>query len=799
MENVRNFVIIAHVDHGKSTLADRLLEITGTVDARHMKNQYLDQLELERERGITIKMAPVRMLWHPHRGLTQIGTQMNADRSNCGLTQAETQIDVGKKYDVFLYADLTYAIRGAAFTVWNTLGSGLKEGIYQKALEEELRKRKLSFATQQSVKIEYEGKSVGVFRPDLLVEDKIIVELKAQPFIGETEKKQLWSYLKGSDYKLGLLVNFGPRGVGVERVVYDTARHLRESASNQRESAQVEEYILNLIDTPGHPDFSYEVSRSLAAVEGAVLLVDAMQGIQAQTLSVFEAARKAGLSIIGAVNKVDLPAVDADKSAQDISELTGIPIERVHRVSGKTGEGVLKLLADIVASIPAPRQRKAPAGVSGRAFVFDSFYDDHRGIVAAVRVFEGCLEKGDAAMLAATGEHVKLKEVGYFIPQLKEAASLDEGEIGFIVTGLKDPSKVRIGDSVISLSARSRINADETRMNAENISANLRPNQRQSASWALPGYQHPRPVVFVSFFPDDADDFENLKRSLARLQLNDSSLTFEPDFNEVLGRGFKGGFLGKLHFEITAQRLEREFGVATVVSFPSVAYRVKGAVRARATDSEGFILISNAHDLPDEFDVVLEPMIHIDIITPLAALGAVLELGALFRWENVSTDRFGNRMTIQARMPLAELISDFDDALKSVSQGFASFSYREDGWKTSDLARMDILVAGEIVSGLSRIIPRDKLEREARAMVTRLKKTLPRQQFAQALQARAGGRVVARENIPALRKDVTGYLYGGDRTRKMKLWKKQQRGKKKLARLSHVRIAPEDFKKLLSS
>lgn len=778
MENIRNFCIIAHVDHGKSTLADRLLEITGTVDARHMKNQYLDQLELERERGITIKMAPVRMLWHPHRGLTQIDTQMDADRSNRGLTQAETQIDVGKKYDVFLYADLTYAIRGAAFTVWNTLGSGLKEGIYQKALEEELRKRKLSFATQQSVKIEYEGKSVGVFRPDLLVEDKIIVELKAQPFIGETEKKQLWSYLKGSDYKLGLLVNFGPRGVGVERVVYDTVRHLRESASNQRESAQVEEYILNLIDTPGHPDFSYEVSRSLAAVEGVVLLVDAMQGIQAQTLSVFEAARKAGLAIIGAVNKVDLPAVDADKSAQDISELTDILVERVHRVSGKTGEGVLELLADIIASVPAPQQRKAPTGVSGRAFIFDSFYDDHRGIVAAVRVFEGCLEKGDAAMLAAAGEHVKLKEVGYFIPQLKEAASLDEGEIGFIVTGLKDTSKVRIGDSVVS---GSKFTISDLK------------------SLALPGYQHPRPVVFVSFFPDDADDFENLKRSLARLQLNDSSLTFEADFNEVLGRGFKGGFLGKLHFEITAQRLEREFGVATVVSFPSVAYRVKTAVHTRATDSEGFILISNAHDLPDEFDVVLEPMIHIDIITPLSALGAVLELGALFRWEDVSTDRFGNRMTIQARMPLAELISDFDDALKSVSQGFASFSYREDGWKTSDLVRMDIFVAGEIVSGLSRIIPRDKLEREARAMVIRLKKTLPRQQFTQALQARAGGRVVARENIPALRKDVTGYLYGGDRTRKMKLWKKQQRGKKKLARLSHVRIAPEDFKKLLSS
>ncbi len=594
INNIRNFVIIAHIDHGKSTLADRMLEITGTIEARHMKPQFLDSLESERERGITIKMAPVRM-----------------------------------------------------------------------------------------------------------------------------------AYVLNS-----------------------------------------KSYILNLIDTPGHPDFFYEVSRALAAVEGAILLVDITQGIQAQTLAKFYAAQKSGLKIIGAVNKIDLiqDGTEINKKIKELADLIGCDSEEIYKISGKTGEGVKELLEAIINKIPAPILSENLA----KALIFDSFYSDHKGIVACIRVFDGGFKTADDAEFIIVGEKIKIKELGFFGPQMKPLGEISAGEIGYIATGLKEPGKIKIGDTIIKIK-----------------------NQKSKVkSLALPGYHEPKSVVFVSFYPEDGDDYENFKKALDRLKLNDSALTLEPDANEVLGRGFKIGFLGKLHFEITAERLEKEFNVKIINTFPSVAYVVVDKSQKRT-------LIQNPADLPGEFDEILEPMINLEIITPVKYLGGVLQLKENFRMQNLSTKNLGERILISAKMPLFELILDFDDRLKSVSEGFASFSYEITDYQKADLKKMEILVVNEPVAGLTRIIPRQRLEREARKMTEKLKDILPRQQFVQAVQARADGRIIARETIPALKKDVTGYLYGGDRTRKMKLWKKQKRGKKKLLDTASVRIPYDVFKKIL--
>lgn len=611
MSKIRNFCIIAHIDHGKSTLADRLLEHTHTVEKRKMKDQLLDQLELERERGITIKMAPVQM-HYTHKG---------------------------------------------------------------------------------------------------------------------------------------------------------------------------EEYIFNLIDTPGHPDFGYEVSRALEAVEGAILLVDGTQGIQAQTLSNFYAAKKAGLSIIGAVNKVDLHIPSIETSIIEVADLIGADPHSIHKISGKTGEGVEGLLADVIERFPSPRIPLKAEKIEGasRALIFDSFYDDHRGIIATVRVFDGDIEADQQGILMAQHTKIKTKEVGVFSPGLVKRDIIKEGTIGYVVTGLKDPHLIKIGDTLLFPN-----------------------NTKVSSSSILPGYKEPNPVVFVSFFPDNQDEYDDLKKSLERLKLNDSSFTYEPDTNEVLGRGFKGGFLGKLHFEIISQRLEREFDVETTTSFPSVAYKVKTIQRGKETilphltrDEDGYLVLHNPKDLPDEYERIEEPMIDMSIVSPPDMLGSILSLQEQFRWEGVETETLGDRVILHTRMPLAELISDFDDKLKSISQGFASFSYESSGYKQSNLERLDILVAGEEVPGLTRILPRETVEREARAMVKKLKETLPGQQFAQAIQGKALGRIIARETIPAMKKDVTGHLYGGDRTRKTKLWKKQKEGKKKLLSMARVKISAQDFKKLL--
>ena len=539
--NIRNFVIISHVDHGKSTLADRFLEITGAVPKRLLRPQHLDRLESERERGITIKMAPVRMTWNG--------------------------------------------------------------------------------------------------------------------------------------------------------------------------------YILNLIDTPGHSDFSYEVERALRAVEGAVLLIDATQGVQAQTLANLEKARQAGLVVIGAVNKIDLNPPELAAVIIEAAALLGVDQEEIFKISGKTGAGVPELLRALTQKIPPPR----PDSAAGPVLIFDSFYDEHRGIIASVRLFSGRL----------TGE------VGYFMPELKPAKDLRAGEIGYVVTGSREPAAVKIGGDTIS---------------------------------------RPDPVVFVSFYPENGNDYEKLEQALAKLTLNDAALAFLPDESELLGRGFRGGFLGQLHFEITAERLDKEFKIKTVHGFPSVNYQFGGK------------------------EEILEPMVKIQILTPPSFLGGIFSLKNIFRLSGLETTTMGEKILISARLPLADLISDFNDKLKSVSAGYGSMSYTLAGYEPAALEKLEILLAGHLVPGLSRILPKEKIQREARLAVERLKRFLPRREFAQAIQAAVRGKIIARETIPALRKDVTGYLYGGDRSRKMKLWKKQKAGKarlKALAEKTPIKIPAGVFKEML--
>jgi GTP-binding protein LepA len=627
-EFIRNFVVISHVDHGKSTLADRFLEITGTVEKRRMKEQYLDQLELERERGITIKMAPVRMLYHPQ----------------------------------FPISNFQFPNKSQNLNDQNQLG-------------------------------------------------------------------------------------------------------IKDS-----------EFILNLIDTPGHSDFSYEVSRALAAVEGAILLVDATQGIQAQTLAKFHAAKKTGLKIIGAVTKIDLNPPMLNEIIKSTAELLGVSETEIFRVSGKTGEGVNLLLEEIIKQIPPPKAEITNYQLSitnlSRALIFDSFYHEHKGIVAAARIFNGEFFDKQAIHLIAADTSFKIKELGYFSPELKSCAKLENGQIGYIATGLKNPELLKIGDTIIG---------------------NRELGIRNYGELALPGYQEPQSAVFASFYPEDNDEYEDLKNALAKLKLNDSSLKFEPDFNEFLGRGFKVGFLGQLHFEITSGRLEKEFNIRTIHSFPSVSYKVK-------PQGEEWIVVNNPKDFPNDYLEAMEPIVLVKILTPSNYLGDVLKLQKIFRLRNISAETLGNSGLITAAMPLADLIRDFDDQLKSVSAGYASLNYEISGYAKTEVAKLEVLVAGQKVSGLTRIIHKEDIEREAKRTAEKLKELLPRQQFAQAIQVIANGRVVAREDIQALRKDVTSYLYGGDRTRKMKLWKKQKRGKEKLKELSSrrkINVPANVFKELL--
>ena len=587
---IRNFSIIAHVDHGKSTLADRLLEVTGTVSKDKMQPQLLDSLALERKRGITIKLAPVR---------------------------------------------LNYTL--------NTIP-----------------------------------------------------------------------------------------------------------------------YTLNLIDTPGHVDFSYEVSRSLAAVEGAILLVDATKGIQAQTLSHGLAALEQNLTLIPVINKIDLPNSDVEGVKKQLSETFGFLESEVLLVSGKTGEGVDELLKAIVERIPAPKMDPASsAGLrSLRALVFDSFFDAYKGVIAQVRVFEGNVPMvGSPINFLGTKAIGQVLEMGYFAPQLTPVNSLENGEIGYIATGIKIPDQVHVGDTI------------GTTLDTEQ----------------LPGYKQVKPMVYIGLFPIDQDEYHGVKEALEKFRLNDPSFTYLPEQSAALGSGFRCGFLGLLHAEVAQERLSGEFGINLLATAPSVGYLVKGEP------------LNNPADLDLSVKDIQEPWVALKVFVPQQYVGAVMELSQDKRGKFVNMTHFGIQVEVSYEMPLSEMITDFYDKLKSVSSGFASLDWEFLQYREVDATRVDIMVGGEKVDALSQIVYRPKAQSIGRKLVERLKEVLPRQNFAIALQATIGGTIIARETVVPFRKDVTAKLYGGDVTRKNKLLDKQKKGKKKMKMIGSVEIPQEAFLSILKS
>ena len=619
--SIRNFCILAHIDHGKSTLADRMLELTATVEKRAMHPQYLDQMAIEQERGITIKMQPVRMQWTP--------TDADVTRTNA--------------------------------------------------------------------------------------EQSRVVSREVSPG-----------------------------------------------------SAQVEPHVLNLIDTPGHVDFSYEVSRALAAVEGAVVLVDATKGVQAQTIANLDAAKREGLVIIPAVNKIDLPQARPDEAASEIAALLGIAPELVHRVSAKDGTGVSSLLDAIVREVPEPPGVvRAPL----RALIFDSHFDAFRGVVAHIRVVDGTLVPRTRINMMAKNAKAEVLELGYFVPQEKQSEKLSSGEIGWLATGIKEPDSVRVGDTIITQESGAE-------------SQKLVP---------LPGYREPQPVVYASLFPETEDEFEKLRDALKRLKLNDAAFDFEPEQSQALGRGFRCGFLGLLHMDIVMERLRREFASSVIATSPSVRFVVKlqnGQEKA----------VQTAKDFPDPGHIreIHEPWAHMQILVPAQHFNAVLRvLGTTRAVVGETTTLSAAHMEVQAEAPMVDIIQNFADRLKSATQGYASFSWMPTEYRAGDLVRFDIFVAHELQEAFSRVLPRMYAEREGRELVLQLKEIIPKQLFAVALQAAIDGKIIARETIPAMRKDVTGYLYGGDYSRKRKLLEKQKRGKKRMGKTGRVHIPPEVFQKVL--
>ena len=589
--SIRNFSIIAHINHGKSTLADRFLEFTGAVEKRKMREQFLDQMDLERERGITIKMQPVRM---------------------------------------------NYALNSTS-------------------------------------------------------------------------------------------------------------------------------YSLNLIDTPGHIDFSYEVSRALKAVEGTVLLVDASQGVQAQTFANAELAKSLGLVIIPVLNKIDLPTARIDETRKEIMELLRCKQEEILEVSAKTGEGVERLLEEIIKRVPPPAKSEI---IFPQALIFDFSYSPHKGVIAYIRLMKGRIKKRDELFLSQVKEKFIAHEVGFFRPELQEEETLEEGEIGYVATNIKKPAIVRVGDTVISLK-----------------------NQLPSLS----GYEESKPVVWASIYPESQDDFKLLAQSLERLHLSDSALSFEEEGSGVLGRGFKCGFLGMLHLEIVIERLKREFNLKLVTAAPSVVYEVhyKNGQKEEIYSPSRF---------PEEnrIEKVFEPWIEAKIITPTEGLAAILKILQKHEAEVGNVEQFGShRICLNIKMALREFMRNFFDELKSASEGYASLSYRITGMVEADVARVDILVAGEYVPAFARVIKRSQVQTEAKELVEKLKALLPAALFVIKIQAQYRGRIIASQTLSALKKDVTGYLYGGDRTRKMKLWKKQKAGKKRLKERGMVHVPHEVFLKMI--
>lgn len=588
---IRNFVIISHVDHGKSTLADRFLELTGTVKKDKLEAQYLDGMDLEKERGITIKMTPVRM--------------------------------------------------------------------------------------------DYKG------------------------------------------------------------------------------------YVLNLIDTPGHVDFGYEVSRSLEAVEGAILLVDVMQGIQAQTLANLDLARKQNLKIIPAINKIDLPGADIDKAKLDLASLLQISPDEIFAISAKSGINVETLLNEVIDKVPSPEgDPQKPL----KALVFDSKYDPYQGVIAYVRLFDGRAVYNDKLFLIQNKVEGFVKETGFFKPELAKSADINAGEIGYIATGIKDPEKVRVGETIT-------------------LAAAYNEKMKVFLVDALPGYDEPKPMIFASVFPEDADDFDNLKVALTKLKLNDPAFVFEPEMKEFLGRGYRCGFLGTLHAEIVCERLFREFDLNLIISSPSVVYKIKN-------DRGQEITVYTTSDWPDPASIKesFEPWVKLEIVTPIDYLGPISDMTKEYQANYLATDYVGNeKLLLSYEIPLRRIVSGFYDTLKGVSQGYASMNYEMIGYRPANLVKLDILINGEREEAFAKIVPEADAGYEGRKITSKLKDTLPTQMFALPIQAVLGGKVVARETLGAKRRDVTAPLYGGDVTRKNKLLKKQKEGKKKLQARGQVHIPSKVF------
>ncbi len=583
IERTRNFCIIAHIDHGKSTLADRLLDFTDAVPERERVDQILDTMELERERGITIKAQAVRLLYN----------------------------------------------RGDS------------------------------------------------------------------------------------------------------------------------------EWTLNLIDTPGHVDFAYEVSRAIAACEGALLIVDASQGIQAQTLANLYLAMEHDLEIIPVLNKIDLPVADVPAVTEEIVELLGVDDEELLKISAKTGEGVEEVLDSIVDRVPPPTTTQEET----RALIFDSHYDPYRGVVSLTRLVDGSLKKGDRVRAMGSEEQFELLEVGCYSPKPTALPALAAGEVGYVIAGLKDIEALRVGDTV-------------TRV-------------ENPASVPLPGYAQALPTVFSGLYPTEGDDFERLRDALSKLQLNDASLFFEPE-NSRMGFGFRCGFLGLLHMEIVQERLEREFDLDLIASSPSVKYEV-------VVDGET-LEITNPSDLPESFEEIREPVVRATIITPKEYVGAVMSLCHEKRGTSVGLEYISTRrVQLTYDLPLAEVITDFFDALKSRTRGYASYDYEPVAYEAADLVKVEVLVSGEPVDALAVIVHRDKAYPRGRALVEKLKELIPRQQFEVPLQAAMGRRIIARETVRAYRKDVTAKCYGGDITRKRKLLEKQKAGKRRMKQVGSVEIPQEAF------
>lgn len=588
MQDIRNFCIIAHIDHGKSTLADRMLELTGTIQKRDMKAQLLDSMDLEREKGITIKLQPVRMSWREHQ--------------------------------------------------------------------------------------------------------------------------------------------------------------------------------LNLIDTPGHVDFSYEVSRSLAACEGAILVVDAAQGIQAQTLANVYLAIEANLTIIPVLNKIDLPAAEPDKVAKEVAALIGCDPDEILRISAKEGTHVEVLLDAVIEKVPAPTGNPE---IPARALIFDSIYDQHRGVILFLRVVDGSLQKGNNLLLMAPSKPTLAVDVGFFVPTMQSFGSIACGEIGYCVTNLKSIADAKVGDTVTL--------------------------QNNSATQALPGYKTVKPFVYAGFFPASGEDYPTLKDALEKLTLNDAALEYQPENSTVLGFGYRLGFLGLLHLEIVKERLEREFNLSLVVTNPSVDYQVE-------TNSGERTEVKNAADLPDPARIasIEEPWIKGEIIVPSTYLGPIIQLVNSIRGIQKNLSYIDSELAlVEFEAPLANVLTDFYDDLKSISSGYGSFNYEFLRYIPEDLVRVDILVGGEMVDSLSLITHRSESLSLGRKIVASLKDVIPRQLFEVSLQAAIGARVIAREDIRAMGKNVTAKLYGGDVSRKNKLLDKQKKGKKRMKKVGKVDIPPEAFMVLL--